>query len=162
MISLAQVKKLELRVREVVDVLRVQSTENASLRQRINELETELDELRNEISSHRADEKQIEAGLQGVFDMLDQVDGSNGTSDNGKLQSGNDADPDVDETNSDTRPFLEDTGNNHDTQTSDDNPSPAESDANSIPNDEIHHSNNSESKDVSSDDDRFQSEFDIF
>jgi len=162
-ISLAQVRKLELRVGKVVDALRVQSAENASLRQRVNELEARLDELGSEISSRRADEEEIEAGLQGVFDILDRVDASNGAS--GEAQSGNDANPNADETESES--FSENHENNLGSQADADNPSPAinESSTKTMPEEETHHPEDSESEAANSgdaDDDRFQSEFDIF
>jgi len=149
----------------VVDVLRIQNAENASLKQRVSELETRLDELGNELSSQKADEEQIEAGLQGVFDMLDQIDTSNDSNENGSLESENT--PDVNENNSDTESSVENAGSNYGAQTSDDNPSPDsdKSDVEPIPNDEINHPNKSEDPspdDAHTDDDRFQSEFDIF
>jgi len=156
-ISLAQVRELELRVGKVVDALRVQSAENANLRQRVSELEARLDELGNEISNRMADEEEIEAGLQGVFDMLDRVDAPNDAG--SEAQSGNGANPGVDETDSDAESLNHE--NNPDSQAGDDNPPPANTE--SVPDEKIHHPDNAESEDANSgDDDRFQSEFDIF
>lgn len=163
MISLAQVRDLELRVGKMVDALRVQSAENASLRQRVSELEAELDELGNEISTQKADEEQIEAGLRGVFDMLDRIDAPNGAGDGGEAQSENETGSGANEINPDTEPEDPD----HEIRAGGEDSSIAagESDATPIPNDEIHHpdkSGNTDSGAAHADDDRPQNEFDIF
>jgi len=165
-ITLSQVKELELRVGKVLDALRVQSAENASLKERISELEARLDELGKEISSRMSDEKEIEAGLQSVFDMLDRTDAPNEAED-GETQPGNDSAPIVNGTKPNTESFAKDSNDGFDTRTVDEisSSTPCESDSNSTFNEGIRNFDNSKPEDVSSSDaegDRFQNEFDIF
>jgi len=166
-ISLSQVKELELRVGKVVDGLKAQKAENASLKERVAELEAQLEELGNEISNRVAEEAEIEAGIQGILDMLNRVDAPNETNGSEETQAEDNPEPTVDETDSSAEPFSEDYADNFDAQTDGNNPFSAsdESDANPMPNEGIHRSGNSEFGNANSgnaDDDRFQSEFDIF
>jgi len=158
MISLVQVKELELRVGKIVNALRVQNAENANLRQRVIELESRLKELEHEISNQRADEDEIEAGLQGVFDILNRIDAPDEVSEKSKAQSGSDAGPGVYEANPETESFPEHNGN--DAQTDGNDPYPSKSNSKHIP-----HTDNFEPEgedDTNVDDERFQGEFDIF
>ena len=75
MISLEQVRQLDIRVKKAVTAVKTLSTENSALNQQIAELEARLDELRREASDRKADEEQLEVSLQGVLDVLDEVDG---------------------------------------------------------------------------------------
>jgi FtsZ-binding cell division protein ZapB len=75
MISLEQVRQLDIRVKKAVSAVKVLSAENSALKQQIAELEARLAELRREASDRQANEQQIEVGLQGVLDVLDEVDG---------------------------------------------------------------------------------------
>lgn len=67
MISLEQVRHLDIRVKKAVAALKTLSAENAALKQRIGELQ-------NEEAARAADEEQLEVSLQGVLDVLDEVD----------------------------------------------------------------------------------------
>ena len=67
MISLEQVRQLDIRVKKAVAALKTLSAENAALKQRIGELQ-------NEEAARAADEEQLEVSLQGVLDVLDEVD----------------------------------------------------------------------------------------
>jgi chromosome segregation ATPase len=75
MISLEQVRQLDIRVKKAVSAVKTLSAENSALKQQISELEARLDELRREASDRQANEQEIEVGLQGVLDVLDEVDG---------------------------------------------------------------------------------------
>ena len=67
MISLEQVRQLDIRVKKAVAAVKTLSAENAALKQRIGELQ-------NEEAARAADEQQLEVSLQGVLDVLDEVD----------------------------------------------------------------------------------------
>ena len=75
MISLEQVKQLDLRVKKAVNAIKVLSTENSVLKQQVKELEARLGALSKEATERRADEEQLEVSLQSVLDTLDEVDG---------------------------------------------------------------------------------------
>ncbi len=75
MISLEQVRQLDIRVKKAVTAVKSFSAENSVLKQQIVELEARLDELRREASDRKADEEQLEVSLQGVLDVLDEVNG---------------------------------------------------------------------------------------
>lgn len=75
MISLEQVRQLDIRVKKAVSAVKSLSAENSALKQQISELEARLAELRREASDRQANEQEIEVGLQGVLDVLDEVDG---------------------------------------------------------------------------------------
>ena len=66
MISLEQVQQLDIRVKKAVAAVKTLSAENSALKQRIAELQ-------NEEAARAADEQQIEVSLQGVLDVLDEV-----------------------------------------------------------------------------------------
>jgi hypothetical protein len=74
-ISLEQVRQLDIRVKKAVTAVKTLSTENSVLKQQIADLEARLDELDKEASNRIADEQQLEVSLQGVLDVLDEVDG---------------------------------------------------------------------------------------
>ena len=74
MISLEQVRQLDIRVKKAVTAVKGLSAENADLKRRIAELEARLDELTREASDRQADEQRLEVSLQGVLDVLDEVD----------------------------------------------------------------------------------------
>jgi hypothetical protein len=74
-ISLEQVRQLDIRVKKAVTAVKSFSAENSALKQQISELEARLDELRREASDRKADEEQLEVSLQGVLDVLDEVTG---------------------------------------------------------------------------------------
>ena len=67
MISLEQVQQLDIRVKKAVAAVKTLSAENSALKQRIAELQ-------NEEAARAADEQQLEVSLQGVLDVLDEVD----------------------------------------------------------------------------------------
>jgi len=166
-ISLSQVKELELRVEKVVNALRVQTAENASLKERIAELETQLKELGSEISSRIADEAEIEAGLQYVFDMLNRVNTPDDIDGSDEAQSEDDSNSIADETDSSAESFSEDSASNSDAQTDDNNPfsAPDNSGANPMSEEGIHRPENAEFGGVNSGNvgnDSSQGEFDIF
>jgi len=73
-ISLEQVRQLDIRVKKAVTAVKTLSTENTALKQQIADLEAQVDELRLEASTRQADEQQLEVSLQGVLDVLDEVD----------------------------------------------------------------------------------------
>jgi chromosome segregation ATPase len=73
-ISLDQIRQLDIRVKKAVTAVKSLSAENAALKQQINHLEARLDELSREASSRKADEEQLEVSLQNVLDVLDEVD----------------------------------------------------------------------------------------
>ncbi|MDT8297126.1 MAG: cell division protein ZapB, partial [Spirochaetaceae bacterium] len=75
MISLEQVRQLDIRVKKAVSAVKALSAENSALKQQISELEARLAELLREASDRQANEQEIEVGLQGVLDVLDEVDG---------------------------------------------------------------------------------------
>lgn len=74
MISLEQVRQLDIRVRKAVSVIRDLTEKNEELKQQITALESRLEQLDAEASGRQADEQQIEVGLQGVLDVLDEVE----------------------------------------------------------------------------------------
>lgn len=74
MISLEQVRQLDIRVKKAVAAVKNLSMENAQLKARIAGLEGQLENLSNEASSRKADEQELEVSLQGVLDVLDEVD----------------------------------------------------------------------------------------
>ena len=55
-------------------MIKALSAENAVLKQQVGELEAALEELKQEASSRKADEQQLEKSLQGVLDVLDGMD----------------------------------------------------------------------------------------
>ena len=73
MISLEQVRQLDIRVKKAVTAVKTLSAENSALKLQIAELEARLDELRKEASDRKADEQELEVSLQGVLDVLDEV-----------------------------------------------------------------------------------------
>ena len=73
MISLEQIRQLDISVKKAVTALKKLSSENTALKQQVTELEARLDELRREASDRIADEEQLEVSLQGVLDVLDEV-----------------------------------------------------------------------------------------
>ena len=75
MISLEQVRQLDIRVKKAVTALKNVSAENSALKAEIAELKTKLDELNTEAAGRKADEQELEVSLQGVLDVLDEVDG---------------------------------------------------------------------------------------
>ena len=85
MISLEQVRQLDIRVKKAVTAVKKLSSENAALEQQVTELETHLDELRKEASDRKADEEQLEMSFQGVLDVLDEVNGE--TSDSNVVET---------------------------------------------------------------------------
>jgi hypothetical protein len=74
-ISLEQVRQLDIRVKKAVTAVKTFSAENSALKKQNAELEARLDELRREASDRKADEEQLEVSLQGVLDVLDEVNG---------------------------------------------------------------------------------------
>lgn len=74
MISLEQVRQLDIRVKKAVTAMKTLSAENEALKNRIAELEADLDQLQREATNRKADEEKLEVSLQGVLDVLDEVD----------------------------------------------------------------------------------------
>ncbi len=74
MISLEQVRQLDIRVKKAVAAVKALSTENSVLKQQVQDLEARLDELSKEATTRIADEEQLEVSLQSVLDTLDEVD----------------------------------------------------------------------------------------
>jgi len=74
-ISLEQVRQLDIRVKKAVTAVKSLSTENSVLKQQVKELEARLDELSKEASERKTDEAELEVSLQSVLDVLDEVDG---------------------------------------------------------------------------------------
>lgn len=73
-ISLEQVQQLDTRVKKAVSTIKTLNLENANLKEQIAELEIQLESVQKEISSRKVDEEQIEEGLQGVLNLLEEVD----------------------------------------------------------------------------------------
>ena len=74
MISLEQIRQLDIRVKKAVSAVKSLSAENSALKQQIAGLEAQLIELNKEASERKADEVQLEVSLQSVLDVLDEVD----------------------------------------------------------------------------------------
>ncbi len=74
MISLEQVRQLDIRVKKAVTTVKSLSTENSVLKQQVKELEARLGELSKEATTRKADEEQLEVSLQSVLDVLEEVD----------------------------------------------------------------------------------------
>ena len=85
MISLEQVRQLDIRVKKAVAAVKKLSSENAVLKQPVTVLESQVDELRKEASDRKADEEQLEMSFQGVLDVLDEVNGE--TSDSNVVET---------------------------------------------------------------------------
>jgi len=73
-ISLEQVRQLDIRVKKAVTAVKALSTENSVLKQQVKDLEARLDELSREATTRKADEEQLEVSLQSVLDVLEEVD----------------------------------------------------------------------------------------
>jgi len=72
-ISLEQVQQLDMRVKKAVSTIKTLNLENADLKKRIAEMEIQLDDIQKEVSNRKADEEQLEEGLQGVLNILNEV-----------------------------------------------------------------------------------------
>ncbi len=75
MISLEQVRQLDIRVKKAVTAVKNLSAENSALKSEIEELKSKLEELSSEAAGRLAEEQKLEVSLQGVLDALDEVDG---------------------------------------------------------------------------------------
>ncbi len=84
MISLEQIQQLDVRVRKAVAALKALSAENAELKQKLAEMESRVETLNQEAGHRMADEERLEISLQGVLDVLDQVDDEMGGSQEAK------------------------------------------------------------------------------
>lgn len=84
MISLEQIQQLDVRVRKAVTALKALSAENAELKQKLAEMESRIETLNQEAGHRMADEERLEISLQGVLDVLDQVDDEMGGSQEAK------------------------------------------------------------------------------
>jgi len=73
-ISLEQIKQLDIRVKKAVTAVKTLSAGNSALEKQVKELEAQLIELNKEASERKADEEQLEVSLQSVLDVLDEVD----------------------------------------------------------------------------------------
>jgi FtsZ-binding cell division protein ZapB len=73
-VSLEQIKQLDIRVKKAVTLIKDLTSENQKLKDRISSLETELQELKTEKDSLKAEEERLQVSLQGVLDTLDQVE----------------------------------------------------------------------------------------
>ena len=74
MISLEQVRQLDIRVKKAVSTVKTLTAENTELKQKITDLEAQISELTDEAEGRRASEQELEVSLQGVLDVLDEVD----------------------------------------------------------------------------------------
>ena len=74
MISLEQVRQLDIRVKKTVTAVKNLSGKNNALKKRNTKLEHQLEELNKEASTRKASEQELEVSLQGVLDVLDEVD----------------------------------------------------------------------------------------
>ncbi|MCK5248423.1 MAG: cell division protein ZapB [Spirochaetaceae bacterium] len=170
MISLEQVRQLDIRVKKAVTAVKKLSSENTALKQQVTELETHLDELRKEAFDRKADEEQLEMSFQGVLDVLDEVNGETS-----ELEPEPPADQNVVETmpEAEKSPLEEDDNENDilfsaeaeedavETETDEsDKPAAAESQEENIEPEEA--VDKPEDVDPDSGEDRIQSEFDIF
>ncbi|PIE04715.1 MAG: hypothetical protein CSA76_02740 [Spirochaetales bacterium] len=106
MISLEQVRQLDIRVKKAVSALQTANAENASLKQRLAVLEAEIQELTKEAGNRKAEEERLEISLQGVLDVLDQVDDESASSsyisEETEEEAEEDSRPDPDEADSET------------------------------------------------------------
>lgn len=74
MISLEQIQQLEIRVKRAVVTIQSLTEEKKTLEKRIVDLESELEAFQREASDHKANEEQLEVSIQGVLDILDEID----------------------------------------------------------------------------------------
>ena len=74
MIKLEQILQLEIRVKKAVEVIKSLRAQKEDFQRQIAGLESDLEKLRNEATERSSSEEQLEMSLQGVIDILDEVD----------------------------------------------------------------------------------------
>lgn len=74
MISLDQIRNLEHKVHAAVSRIRTLSSENATLKQRLESYEERIAELETLVSAFKADQEQIEAGIVAALSHLDELE----------------------------------------------------------------------------------------
>ena len=74
MITLQQIKELETKVRNAVEIINSLKTENKSLRERLNGYENKILELEEMIDAFKDDQKEIENGIIEAIKKLDFIE----------------------------------------------------------------------------------------
>jgi chromosome segregation ATPase len=74
MISLEQIRVLEQKVQAAVSRIRALSGENSTLKERLGEYEKRVAELETLVSSFKAEQDEIEAGIVAALRQLDDLE----------------------------------------------------------------------------------------
>ena len=76
MLSLDQIKVLERKIEAVVSRVMALTSENSSLKQKIDSLEQENQSLKSKVESFESDQEKIEQGIISALDRLNTVENS--------------------------------------------------------------------------------------
>ena len=74
MITLDQIKKLEAKVHAAVERIHTLSSENETLKERLEKYEGRIGELEQLVSAFKSDQDEIEAGIVSALQHLDELE----------------------------------------------------------------------------------------